>query len=186
MSYIPSVSQVEFSRQAKAPQPTCRALLRQRTTSAERDKSTQSGSNVTVTQRGRGGKIQGRGVRRTPLSNLQWGQWRAPFRGGGSAKSGAGRSFGLEDQDHVEGEGGCECSLLVSPLHTVWVAGEVRSESAKCRCLKSSAASKGIPSEPESTGRQEAMAGGQVYQVEGPGSPFVSRKMHSRVMRMEF
>ena len=45
MSYIPSVSQVEFSRHAKAPQPTCSALLRQRTTSAERDKSIQSGSN---------------------------------------------------------------------------------------------------------------------------------------------
>lgn len=106
--------------------------------------------------------------------------------GGGNGKSGAGRSFGLEDQNHVEGEGGRECSLLVSPLHTVWIAGEGRSESAECRCLKSSAASKGIPSEPESTGRQEAMAGGQVYQVEGPGSPFGSRKMHSRVMGMEF
>lgn len=45
MSYMPSVSQVEFSRHAKAPQPTCRALLRQRTTSAERDKSIQSGSD---------------------------------------------------------------------------------------------------------------------------------------------
>lgn len=45
MSYIPSVSHVEFSRHAKAPQPTCRALLRQRTTSAERDKQNQSGSS---------------------------------------------------------------------------------------------------------------------------------------------
>lgn len=34
MSYMPSVSHVEFSRQAKAPQPTWRALFRQRTTSA--------------------------------------------------------------------------------------------------------------------------------------------------------
>lgn len=34
MSCMPSVSQVEFSRQAKAPQPTWRALLRQRATSA--------------------------------------------------------------------------------------------------------------------------------------------------------
>lgn len=34
MSCKPSVSQVEFSRQAKAPQPTWRALLRQRATSA--------------------------------------------------------------------------------------------------------------------------------------------------------
>lgn len=38
ISYIPSVSQVEFSRHSKAPQPTCRAVLRQRITSAGRDK----------------------------------------------------------------------------------------------------------------------------------------------------
>lgn len=34
MSCKPSVSHVEFSRQANAPQPTWRALLRQRATSA--------------------------------------------------------------------------------------------------------------------------------------------------------
>ena len=77
MSYIPSVSQVEFSRHAKAPQPTCRALLRQRTTSAERDKSIQSGSDGEDSLEGSswcGGKIQGKGVRRTYPRSLWWGQ----------------------------------------------------------------------------------------------------------------
>lgn len=58
MSYIPSVSQVEFSRHAKAPQPTCSALLRQRTTSAERDKAIQSGSDSEVVPRGQVGLLE--------------------------------------------------------------------------------------------------------------------------------
>lgn len=57
MSYIPSVSQVEFSRHAKAPQPTCRALLRQRTTSAERDKPTQSASDERAVPMGEVGAV---------------------------------------------------------------------------------------------------------------------------------
>lgn len=57
MSYIPSVSQVEFSRHAKAPQPTCRALLRQRTTSAEKDKPIQSESDERVVPMARAGVV---------------------------------------------------------------------------------------------------------------------------------
>lgn len=48
MSCMPSVSQVEFSRQAKAPQPTWRALLRQRATSAVGTENEPSAGDPTV------------------------------------------------------------------------------------------------------------------------------------------
>lgn len=48
MSCMPSVSQVEFSRQAKAPQPTWRALLRQRATSAVGTENGPSAGEPTV------------------------------------------------------------------------------------------------------------------------------------------
>lgn len=52
MSCMPSVSQVEFSRQAKAPQPTWRALLRQRATSAVGTENEPSAGEPTVASLG--------------------------------------------------------------------------------------------------------------------------------------
>jgi hypothetical protein len=162
MSYIPSVSQVEFSRHAKAPQPTCRALLRQRTTSAVRDKHIQAGSNWGL------------------LDRIQWKQrpsWRArdqnwfQLSNWGLLGRPIWRGVRAKREDWQVPFASKSQSMWSSPSEThslgltityIMRAGDVRLESSNSSALWQVCRINGYHLKLESMRRQSVVAGGQV------------------------